>query len=174
MDYTDYAEGIWVGYRYFATAGKPVSYPFGYGLSYTTFAYAKPVVKVGKDGKVTASITVTNTGAVAGKEIVQVYVAAPDGGLVKPAFELKGFAKTKQLKPGASETLTVTIDPYTLASFNETTSAWETAAGTYTVCFGASSADFRANASFKLAKPQAWAAHRVLLPSEPVQEIKVK
>lgn len=174
VDYTDYAEGIWVGYRYFATAGKPVSYPFGYGLSYTTFAYAKPVVKVGKDGKVTASITVTNTGAVAGKEIVQVYVAAPDGGLVKPAFELKGFAKTKQLKPGASETLTVTIDPYTLASFNETTSAWETAAGTYTVCFGASSADFRANASFKLAKPQVWAAHRVLLPSEPVQEIKVK
>ena len=174
IDYTDYAEGIWVGYRYFATAGKPVSYPFGYGLSYTTFSYSKPVVKVEKDGTVKATVTVTNTGKVAGKEIVELYVTAPDGGLVKPVFELKGFAKTKELKPGASETLTVTIDPYTLASFNETTSAWETAAGNYTVHFGASSADLRCAAPFKLAKPQTWSAHRVLLPAEPVKEITVK
>ena len=174
IDYTDYTEGIWVGYRYFATAGKKVSYPFGYGLSYTTFAYSKPTVKVDKDGKVTATVTVTNTGSVAGKEIVELYVTAPDGGLVKPAFELKGFAKTKNLKPGASETVTVTIDPYTLASFNETTSAWEMAAGNYTVHFGASSADIRATAAFKQAKPQSWPVHRVLLPAEPVKEITVK
>jgi len=174
VDYTDYAEGIWVGYRYFATAGKNVSYPFGYGLSYTRFNYAKPAVKVAKDGTVTASVTVTNTGSVAGKEIVELYVTAPDGGLVKPAFELKGFAKTKELAPGASETVTVTIDPYTLASFNEATSAWETAAGNYTVHFGASSADFRATAAFKLAKPQSWPVHKVLLPAEPVKEISVK
>ena len=174
VTYTDYAEGIWVGYRYFATAGKPVSYPFGYGLSYTTFAYGKPVVKVEKNGQVTASITVTNTGKVAGKEVVEFYVTAPDGGLVKPVFELKGFTKTKNLKPGASETVTVTIDPYTLASFNEATSAWETAAGNYTVHFGASSADIRATAVFKLAKPQSWPVHKVLLPVEPVKEIVVK
>ena len=174
IDYTDYAEGIWVGYRYFATAGKPVSYPFGYGLSYTTFAYSKPVVKVEKDGTVKATVTVTNTGSVAGKEVVELYVTAPDGGLVKPVFELKGFAKTKNLKPGASETVTVTIDPYTLASFNEQTSAWETAAGNYTVHFGASSADLRCAVPFKLAKPQSWPVHRVMLPAEPVQEITVK
>jgi beta-glucosidase len=174
VTYTDYAEGIWVGYRYFATAGKTVSYPFGYGLSYTTFAYSKPVVKVEKNGQVTASITVTNTGKVAGKEVVELYVTAPDGGLVKPVYELKGFAKTKNLKPGASETVTVTIDPYTLASFNEVTSAWETAAGNYTVHFGASSADIRATAAFKLAKPQSWPVHKVLLPAEPVKEISVK
>ena len=174
IDYTDYAEGIWVGYRYFATAGKPVSYPFGYGLSYTTFAYSKPAVKVDKNGKVTATVTVTNTGKVAGKEVVELYVTAPDGGLVKPVFELKGFAKTKELRPGASETVTITIDPYTLASFNETTSAWETAAGNYTVHFGASSADIRCAAAFKLAKPQSWPVHRVLLPAEPVKEISVK
>ena len=174
IDYTDYAEGIWVGYRYFATAGKPVSYPFGYGLSYTTFAYSKPAVKVDKNGKVTATVTVTNTGKVAGKEVVELYVTAPDGGLVKPVFELKGFAKTKELRPGASETVTITIDPYTLASFNETTSAWETAAGNYTVHFGASSADIRGAATFKLAKPQSWPVHRVLLPAEPVKEISVK
>jgi len=174
VTYTDYAEGIWVGYRYFQTAGKGVSYPFGYGLTYTTFAYSKPVVKVEKDGTVKATVTVTNTGKSVGKEIVQVYVTAPDGGLVKPVYELKGFAKTKALKPGASETLTVTIDPYTLASFNEANSAWETAAGNYTVHFAASAADVRATAAFKLAKPQSWPVNRVLLPAEPVKEIAVK
>ena len=174
VDYTDYAEGIWVGYRYFATAGKPVSYPFGYGKSYTTFEYSKPAVKVEKDGTVKATVKVTNTGSVAGKEVVELYVTAPDGGLVKPVFELKGFAKTKNLKPGASETITVTIDPYTLASFNEATSAWETAAGNYTVHFGASSADIRATVPFKVAKPQSWPVHNVLLPAEPVKEISVK
>ena len=174
IDYTDYAEGIWVGYRYFATAGKAVSYPFGYGLSYTTFTYTMPSVKVAKDGTVTATVTVTNTGSVAGKEVVELYVTAPDGGLVKPVYELKGFAKTKELQPGASQTLSIAIDPYTLASFNEASSAWETAAGTYKVHFGASSADIRGTASFKLAKPQSWPVHKVLLPAEPVQEIAVK
>ena len=174
VTYTDYAEGIWVGYRYFQTAGKAVSYPFGYGLSYTTFAYSKPVVKVEKNGTVTATVTVTNTGSVAGKEIVELYVTAPDGGLVKPVYELKGFAKTKNLKPGASEIVTITIDPYTLASFNENSSAWETAAGSYTAHFGASAADIRCSMSFKLAKPQSWPVNRVLLPAEPVKEIAVK
>ena len=174
VTYTDYAEGIWVGYRYFATAGKAVSYPFGYGLSYTTFSYSKPVVKVEKDGTVKATVTVTNTGSVAGKEVVELYVTAPDGGLVKPVYELKGFAKTKELKPGKSETLTITIDPYTLASFNEETSSWETAAGNYNALFGASSADIRCTAPFKLAKPQSWPVNRVLLPAEPVKEIAVK
>ena len=174
VTYTDYTEGIWVGYRYFATAGKQVSYPFGYGLSYTSFDYSKPTAKVDKDGKVTATVKVTNTGSVAGKEIVELYVTAPNGGLVKPVYELKGFAKTKNLKPGASETLTITIDPYTLASFNEETSAWEMADGTYTVHFGASSADIRVVTSFKQAKPQTWPVHKVLLPAEPVKEISVK
>ena len=124
VDNTQYQEGIWVGYRYFATAGKAVSYPFGFGLGYTTFAYSAPYVKVAKDGTMTAAVTVKNTGAAAGKEAVQIYVTAPDGGLVKPEFELKAFAKTRELKPGESETLTMTIDPYTLASFNEAASAW--------------------------------------------------
>jgi beta-glucosidase len=105
---------------------------------------------------------------------VQLYVTAPDGGLVKPVFELRAFAKTRELKPGESQTLTMTVDPYTLASFNEESSAWETAAGAYTAHFGASAADIRATAPFKLAKPFTWAAHRVMLPKEPVQEIVVK
>ena len=164
IDYTEYAEDLMVGYRYFTTKGKNVSYPFGYGLSYTTFEYGKPSVKLGKDGKVTATITVKNTGSVAGKEAVQLYVSAPAGGLDKPACELKAFAKTKELKPGESQTLTMVIDAYTLASFNENTCAWETAAGAYKALFGASVADIRATANFKIGKAQSWPAHAVCLP----------
>ena len=166
VDYTEYAEGLNEGYRYFSTAGKGVSYPFGYGLSYTTFEYSKPSVKVAKDGTVTATVIVKNTGKVAGKEAVQLYVSAPAGGLEKPALELKAFAKTAELQPGESQTLTMTVDAYTLASFNPTTSAWETAAGAYKASFGASVADIRATASFKLSKAQSWPAHAVCLPQK--------
>ena len=171
VDYTEYKEGIWVGYRYFGTAGKKVSYPFGYGLGYTTFTYSAPSVKVAKDGTVTASITVKNTGAAKGKEAVQLYIAAPDGGLVKPARELRAFAKTRELAPGESQTLTMTVDPYTMASFNEATSAWEMAAGNYVAMFGASSEDIRQTVNFKETKAQSWPVHPVLLPASPVQEI---
>lgn len=161
VDYTDYAEDIWVGYRYFQTNNVEVSYPFGYGLSYTTFAYSKPKVKADKDG-FTATITVTNTGKVAGREVVELYVSAPSGGLEKPAHELKAFAKTKLLAPGESETLTMKVSAYELASFNEEHSAWETAAGNYQVLFGASVDDIRATASFRLNKSQSWEVHDVL------------
>ena len=154
VDFTDYAEGIWVGYRYFQTKNVEVSYPFGFGLSYTTFAYSKPKVNADKDG-FTASITVTNTGKEAGREVVELYVAAPAGGLEKPARELKAFAKTKLLAPGESETLTMKVSAYELASFNEEHSAWMTAAGSYQVMYGASVEDIRATASCKL-KAQSW------------------
>lgn len=151
IDYTEYTEGIWVGYRYFVTAGKDVSYPFGFGLSYTDFAYSKPVVKTVKDG-IAASITVTNTGKVAGKEVVQLYVSAPEGGLEKPARELKAFGKTRLLQPGESQTLTFNVSAYELASFNQTANRWETAAGNYSAAFGASVEDIRAKAAFKISK----------------------
>lgn len=161
VDFTDYAEGIWVGYRYFLTNNVEASYPFGYGLSYTTFSYSKPKVKADKDG-LTATIAVTNTGKVAGREVVELYVAAPSGGLEKPARELKAFTKTKLLAPGESETLTMKVSVYELASFSEERSAWETAAGTYQVLFGASVTDIRANATFRLGKSQSWEVHDVL------------
>jgi len=161
VDFTDYAEDIWVGYRHFQTKDVEVSYPFGYGLSYTTFAYGKPSVKATADG-IKATVTVTNTGKVTGREIVELYVAAPSGGLEKPARELKAFAKTKLLAPGESETLTMKITAYELASFNDEHSAWETAAGTYQVLFGASVTDIRANATFRLGKSQSWEVHDVL------------
>ena len=163
VDYTDYAEGIWVGYRHFVTRNVEVSYPFGFGLSYTTFTYSKPVVKATADG-FEASVTVTNSGSVAGREAVELYVSAPAGGLEKPARELKAFAKTRLLAPGESQTLTMKVSAYELASFNEATSAWETAAGPYTVCFGASVADIRATALYKQKNAQNWPAHNVLAP----------
>lgn len=156
IDYTDYKEGLNIGYRYFLTKEDLVSYPFGYGLSYTDYDYTKPKVKVGKDGLVSVSVTVSNTGAVAGKEAVQFYVGAPSGGLEKPVRELKAFAKTGNLRPGESETLTVTLDPYLLASFNEDKNEWETADGLYRVFIGASSTDIRAEASFSLPKSYSW------------------
>lgn len=151
VDFTEYKEGIWVGYRYFDTSGKDVSYPFGFGLSYTDFAYSKPVVKIAKDG-ITASITVTNTGKIAGKEVVQLYVSAPEGGLEKPAKELKAFGKTRLLQPGESQTLTFSVSFYELASFNSAANRWETAAGNYGASFGASVEDIRAKAAFKISK----------------------
>ncbi len=135
FDYTNYDEDIWVGYRHFVTNNVEVSYPFGYGLSYTSFEYSKPTVKATSDGGFTASVTVKNTGSVAGKEVVEVYVAAPAGGLDKPSRELKAFAKTKLLSPGESQTLTFEVSNYELASFNESANQWESAAGSYTVYF---------------------------------------
>ena len=161
IDYTEYAEGIWVGYRHFTTREVPVSYPFGYGLSYTTFQYSKPVVKATADG-FTASVTVTNTGSVAGKEVVEVYVSAPSGGLEKPSRELKAFGKTKSLAPGESQSLSFTVPAFDLASFNEAVSAWETAAGKYQVHFGSSVEDIRATGSFKVKKARFWEVHNVL------------
>ena len=172
-DYTEYAEGIYVGYRYFQSANKEVSYPFGFGLSYTTFEYSKPAVKANANG-FTATITVKNTGKVAGKEAVQIYVAAPAGGLEKPAFELRGFAKTNLLQPGESQTLTINVDNYTLASYNEATTSWEAAAGAYKVMFGASATDIRGNGTYNLKKAQSWKTTDVLHPAEPVAELSLK
>jgi beta-glucosidase len=148
-DFTNHEEDIYVGYRYFDTFNKEVSYPFGYGLSYTTFAYSKPTVKVGGDN-VTVSVTVKNTGKVAGKEVAQVYVTAPKGQIEKPAQELKAFAKTRELKPGESETLTMQIPVRMLASFDEAGSQWLTEGGNYTFNIGASSRDIRCTATAKV------------------------
>jgi len=173
IDYVMYEEGIYVGYRYFQTAGVPVSFPFGYGMSYTTFEYGNPVIKASADG-FTASVSVKNTGSADGKEVVQLYIAAPVGELEKPALELKGFAKTQELAPGESEVLTINVCKYSLASFNEAASAWETAAGTYKVMFGANAADIRGTAEYKLKKAESWKVNNVLAPTEAINVISLK
>ena len=151
VDITKHEEDIWVGYRYFDTNNKKVAYPFGYGLSYTTFDYSKPSVQV-KGNTVTVTVTVKNTGSVAGKEVAQVYVKAPKASYEKPAKELKSFAKTRELKPGESETLKMTIPVRDLASFDQEGSQWVTDGGTYTFLFGANVEDIRCQASAKVAE----------------------
>ena len=141
FDYTEYNDGIYVGYRYYTTKNVPVSYPFGYGLSYTSFKYGKPVVSKDAQGNLTLTVEVKNTGKVAGKEVVQVYVSAPGKDMDKPARELKGFAKTRKLNPGESQTVSIAIPYESLASFNEKDSQWQVEAGTYTVMVAKNAAD---------------------------------
>ena len=140
--YTNHEEDIYVGYRFFDTFNKNVAYPFGFGLSYTTFGYSKPNYLI-DNNSINISFTVKNTGKVAGKEIAQVYVVAPKGKIEKPNHELKGFAKTRELKPGESQTLTIKIQKRDLASFDEANSRWITEAGAYTFEIGANSRDIR-------------------------------
>jgi beta-glucosidase len=146
VDYTNHDEDIYVGYRYFDTFGKKVAYPFGYGLSYTTFEYGKPTVKKNGD-KIEISVDIKNIGKVAGKEVAQVYVTAAKGSYEKPAKELKAYAKTKLLKAGQSETLKMTINKRDLASFDETGSQWKVDAGTYTFKIGANVEDIKGQAT---------------------------
>ena len=151
VDFTDYEEDIYVGYRYFDSFEVPVSYPFGYGLSYTTFEYSDAKIKQ-KNDIYDVTITVKNTGNCEGKEVVELYVSAPDNKAAnKPAKELKAFAKTKLLKPGENQTLTLSITAPELASFDEAASAWVVAEGEYQFLIGASSQDIKAtlNANVK-------------------------
>lgn len=163
VGYTLYDEDIYVGYRFFDSFKKNVSYPFGYGLSYTTFSYNN--VKATDNGSnVTVSVSVTNTGNRPGKEVAEVYVTAPKGAIEKPAQELKAFAKTRTLQPGESQTLTMNIDKADLASFNTKQSAWVTDKGTYTFKVGASSRDIKGTATLSI-KGSKQKVHNVLKPT---------
>lgn len=170
VDYTNYEEGIYVGYRYFDTFGKEVSYPFGHGLSYTTFSF--DVVSSGINGdKCEMKVSVKNTGNCAGKESVQLYVKAPAGGLEKPAKELKAFAKTKLLQPGESEVVTLSWNLMDMASFNEKSCSWELAKGTYQWMAAASSADVRCTVSQKVAKAQKVKVHDAMKPAYKIVQL---
>ncbi len=145
-----YKEDVFVGYRGFEHNKVKALFPFGFGLSYTTFQYGKPAVSINND-VITVEATITNTGKVAGKEIAQVYVSAPKNKqMEKPVKELKAFAKTRLLQPGESQTLRMMMKKSDLASWNESLHGWQVDAGTYTIQIGASSADIRGKASIKL------------------------
>ncbi|RTL59518.1 MAG: beta-glucosidase [Sphingobacteriales bacterium] len=169
-----YEEGIYVGYRYYNTFNVKPAYEFGYGLSYTTFKYSGlSLVSKTVDKSITAKITITNTGKVAGKEVVQLYVTAPAGKLDKPSEELKAFAKTSLLKPGQSETITFVLTPADLASFNTETTSWLADAGAYTIKVGASSTDIRQTAGFVLGNDIVTEkCNKVLVPQVTINELK--
>lgn len=141
IDYTDYEEDIWVGYRYFQTkAPRHVAYPFGYGLSYTTFKWSGLKVAAA-DGGYRVCVTVRNTGKVAGKDVVQLYVKAPGREMEKPARELKAFAKTPLLQPGESCTVEMFVSAESLASWDEKSSSWSVEKGRYRFIAARNAAD---------------------------------
>ncbi len=140
-----YGEGIFIGYRYYDAKEVPVQFPFGYGMSYTTFDYQNPKVSADSfkdmDG-LTVSVDVTNTGKVAGKEVVQVYVHDHKSGLIRPPKELKGFAKV-ELQPGETRTVTIALDFRAFAYYHPAYKQWITEDGEFDILIGASSADIR-------------------------------
>ncbi len=140
IDYTNYEEGIYVGYRHFDKNNLPVSYPFGYGLSYTGFDYENMEVNVA-DGVVNIKVFVKNTGEVAGKEVVEIYVSKPETNIDRPVQELKAFAKTPLLNPGDVAELNLSIPVSDLSYWNEENSAWTLEEGTYTLIAASSSRD---------------------------------
>ena len=138
-----YREGPFIGYRYYDTAGVAVQFPFGYGLSYTTFSYSSLVLT-----DTGVRFTVTNTGMRAGAEIAQMYVGKTESGLVRPKKELKGFTKV-WLEAGESREVEIQFDDKTFRYFNTKTNQWEVEGGIYTIMVGASSADIRLSAEIE-------------------------
>ncbi|MEN9613620.1 MAG: hypothetical protein RLZZ628_4434, partial [Bacteroidota bacterium] len=169
-----YKEGIFVGYRYYETFKVPVAYEFGYGQSYTTFNFKNLKLSDKKFGnKLTVTVDVTNTGTVAGREVVQLYLTAPSQKLVKPAQELRGFVKTNLLQPNQTQTVTIELDAKSLVSFDEKQSAWVAEAGKYGVKIGSSSQKIQLTGHFSLEKEQIVEKEsKSLVPVAPILELK--
>lgn len=144
-----YDEGIYVGYRWYDTKGVPVLFPFGYGLSYTTFEYGKAQAPKTMKDKITVSVTVKNTGEVAGAEVVQLYIQDVEASVDRPSKELKGFEKV-WLEPGETKPVHFTIGKEALSFFDADKHEWVAEKGEYRALIGASSADIRAEVSFEL------------------------
>lgn len=147
-----YGEGLFIGYRYYDARELPVAFPFGYGLSYTTFAYSnlRAAADTFKDvDGLTVSVDITNTGRVAGKEIVQVYVHDHESRLIRPYKELKGFAKVS-LQPGETKTVSIPLNSRAFAYYDPAYQRWITENGQFDILVGASSADIRCRTTVTL------------------------
>ncbi len=153
-DIVEYKEGLYVGYRYYEKKKMAVRYPFGFGLSYTTFVYSdlqisKKSLKQGESLNV--SVNIRNTGKVKGKEIVQLYVKSTHKGISRPVKELKGFAKA-ELKPGETKTVSFTLTPRAFAYYEVSFRDWYVEGGSYDILVGASSQDIRLTESIEIAQ----------------------
>lgn len=169
--YTPYEEDVYVGYRYFDSFGKPVSYPFGFGLAYTDFEYGNPTVKA-DGGHYIVSVDVKNTGSRPGKEVVQLYASAPDARQSnKPEKELKAFAKTRELQPGETQTVTLRFSGKDLASFDGDRSEWVVAPGKYQLLLGASSRDIRHSLNIDVAESHR-PTNRLFTPDNQINTLK--
>lgn len=171
VDYTLYEEDVFVGYRYFDSFNIPVSYPFGYGLSYSSFKYDKPTLRKDKDNYIVTT-QITNSGKYAGKEVVQLYVAAPDAKKRnQPSKVLKGFAKTKLLQPGETVAVEISVPSSELAFFDEEKSAWLTYPGEYKFMIGASCEDIRGESVVEVSESER-KVNDILKPEQTLQSLK--
>jgi beta-glucosidase len=169
-----YDEGIYVGYRYYTTFKVPVSYEFGYGLSYTSFDYSNLKISSSNFRKnISVSVDIKNTGKIAGKEVVELYLSAPAGKLDKPERELKGFIKTRLLQPGENQNIVFNIDANALASFDTESSSWIAEQGKYILNIGASSKDSKLTSTFTVGKTTVVKKeYKAMAPSVKINELK--
>jgi beta-glucosidase len=151
----------------------PVAYEFGYGLSYTTFDYSNlKLASANFSGKLIFTVDVKNSGSVAGREAVQIYISSPSVKLTKPEETLAAYAKTKLLNPGESQTLSFIIETKDFASFDEATSSWIAEVGNYTLKAGASSLNIKQTANFKIAKElMAGKVSKALVPQREIKRL---
>jgi beta-glucosidase len=169
-----YEDGIYVGYRYYQSFHLKTAYPFGYGLSYTKFKYSNLTLSsTSFNDKLLVNVTITNSGKVAGKEVVELYLSAPASKINKPEEELKAFTKTRLLNPGESQTVQLTLYATSLASFDTSLTRWVAEAGTYKVKIGASVEDIRLTKDFTLNNEiQLQKLNKVLVPQVEIKEMK--
>ncbi len=150
FSHTRYGEGVFVGYRWYDARRMDVAFPFGHGLSYTTFAYGDASAAVRDDGDIDVTVAVSNTGARAGREVVQVYTALPGGRVQRPVRELKAFASVA-LEPGETQDVTLTVRRGDLAYWDIRVDGWVVEGGAYDIEVGASSRDIRSSTSVEIA-----------------------
>ena len=163
----EYREGVYVGYRYYDKAQKAVAYPFGHGLSYTEFQYSGLTLshtELGEDDKLTVRVTVKNSGPLAGKEVVQLYVAPPADGMFRPVRELRAYTKV-ELAPGESKAVELVLNRRAFAYYDAQAGDWRVDSGTYTVEIGSSSRDIRLTQAVKVQGMAPNAALNTKLPA---------
>jgi beta-glucosidase len=168
-----YEEGIYVGYRYYDSFDVNTAYEFGYGLSYTQFKYDNLTLSSDRfEDRLILTVDIMNTGDVAGKEVVQLYINAPAKKMEKPEKELKGFAKTGLLEAGEAQTITFEVNARDLSSFDTASSSWIAEEGEYRAMIGASSKDIRQEASFEVDKKiRTKTASKALTPPRKIEEL---
>lgn len=172
-----YNDDIYVGYRYYDTFETPVTYEFGYGLSYTTFKYSNLQLskKSLESNDIVVKAIITNAGKVPGKEVVQMYISAPKGVLDRPVHELKGFIKTRELQPGESQSIEFRINKKDLSSFWTSKSAWIVDRGEYIIQIGASSRDIRLSDKIIVGDDiKVETVHDVLYPNKRLETLVLK
>ena len=167
IDFTNYVEDIFVGYRYYNTVGKKVAFPFGYGLSYTTFELSNLQV-VEKEKGYEVSVDIKNTGKVDGKEVAQLYISSPIDGIKKPALELKAFAKSQNLKPGESQTVKMTVCIDDMEYFDTASSSWKLDKGIYKFAIGTNAGNIVESKDVEVTSEVVRKTNDVLAPSQTI------